>query len=120
MQDKNHIIPQDNNIILQDWNNFLIKDDLNFVEEFQNVVSDDAITDQDEIFTPDVFGDTYLNMEIALPHGGGNSDDTQFDRVAKSLQDAGGHPIVTANKNPLLDMHNYELEFECAASIFIG
>ena len=41
--------------------------------------------DEDENFTPDAFDDTYLNMEIALPHGGGDPEDVQFAKVTKRL-----------------------------------
>ena len=46
--------------------------------------------DEDENFTPDAFDDTYLNMEIALPRGGGDPEDVQFAKVTKQLRDAEG------------------------------
>ena len=50
-------------------------------------------------------------MEIALPRGAGDPEDTQFAKVTKRLQDAEGRPIGTANDNPLLDTREYEVEF---------
>lgn len=90
LKDENHIIHQDGDLQLQDWNEFPIEDDPDFIEEFQHVISDPEITDEDENFTPDAFDDTYLNMEIALPRGGGDPEDTQFAKVTKRLQDAEG------------------------------
>jgi hypothetical protein len=46
-------------------------------------------------------------MEVALPRGGGDPDDTQFACVTKHLQDKDGRPIGTANNN----MNEYEVEF---------
>ena len=40
LNDGHHIIPHGNDIVLQDWNKYLVEEDLDFVEEFQNVVSD--------------------------------------------------------------------------------
>ena len=45
--------------------------DEDFQEEFSNIVSIDDIKEADEDFTPEVFNDTYLNMELALPSGDG-------------------------------------------------
>ena len=36
-------------------------------EEFDNVVNDPIVPEADDSFTPDVFGDTYVNMELAIP-----------------------------------------------------
>jgi hypothetical protein len=48
------------------------------------------VPEQDDNFTPDVFDDTYLHMEIALPRGGGDQEDTQFAKVVKRLRDKEG------------------------------
>jgi hypothetical protein len=103
LNDTNHVIPNGDDIVLQDWNDFPIEDDPDFVDEFQCVVTDDKIPNEDEHFTPDIFDDTYLNIEVALSRGGDDPDDTQFAHVTKCLQDKDGHPIGTANNNPLLD-----------------
>jgi len=83
LKDANHVIPQDGNLQLQDWNEYPVEDDPEFIKEFQNIVSDTMIPDEDEDFTPDAFDDTYLNMEIALPHGGRDPEDVQFAKVTK-------------------------------------
>jgi hypothetical protein len=41
------------------------------------------VPEEDDDFTPDVFDDTYLHMEIALPRGGGDQEDVQFAKVTK-------------------------------------
>jgi hypothetical protein len=109
--DANYIFPQGDDIVLQDWNGFPIEDDPDFVDEFKCVVSDNKISNEDEHFTLDVFDDTYFKMEVALPRGGGDPDDTQFAHVTKHLQDKDGRPIGTTNNNPLLDTRDYKIEF---------
>ena len=79
-----------------------------FMEEFKKVVDDPKVKHADEGFTPDVFDDTYLNMELALPRGGG---EVEFARVVKRMRDKDGLPIGTANDNPILDSRIYEVEF---------
>jgi hypothetical protein len=41
--------------------------DLDFQEEFDNIVNDPDILEADKDFAPDVFDDIYLNMELAIP-----------------------------------------------------
>lgn len=45
--------------------------DQEFQDEFEGVVSDPSLPEADELFTPDVYDNTYLNMELALPRSGG-------------------------------------------------
>ena len=78
LSDANHIIPHGED------------KDPDFVNEFNNVVSDDQVPEEDDNFTPDVFDDTYLRMEIALPRGGGDQEDVQFAKVTKRLRDKEG------------------------------
>ena len=47
-------------------------------------------------------------MEIALPR---DDDGPTFAKVTKSLRDANGIPIGTANDNPILDTRVYEVEY---------
>ena len=98
-------------IVLQDWNEYPVEEDPDFVKEFQNVVSDHSVPEQDDNFTPNVLDDTYLHMEIALPRGGGNQEDTQFAKVVKWLCDKEGQPIGMANENPMLETQEYKVEF---------
>jgi hypothetical protein len=66
---------------------------------------------EDNNFTPDVFDNTYLRMEIALPRGGGDQEDFQFAKVTKRLRNKEGRPIGVAHDNPLLDTQEYKVEF---------
>jgi hypothetical protein len=86
-------------------------DDRELREEFGKPISDGTIPEEDDIFTPDTFGDTYLNKEIALMRGTGDSSDVQFGKVTKRLRDADGRPIGTAHENPHLDTREYTVEF---------
>lgn len=82
--------------------------DEEFNDEFRNVVNDPNVPEADTAFTPDMYDDTYLNMELALPRGGG---EVEFARVVKRMRDKNGLPIGTANDNPILDSRIYEVEF---------
>ena len=96
---------------IQEWDDYTEVDDREFREEFGKPISDGTIPEEDDIFTPDTFGDTYLNKEIALMRGTGDSSDVQFGKVTKRLRDADGRPIGTAHENPHLDTREYTVEF---------
>ena len=66
--------------------------DKDFQKEFNNIVSDNNIKEADATFTPEVFDDMYLNIQLALPRDGG---DTAFTCVKKRLKEANGFPIGT-------------------------
>ena len=91
----------------EDWND-LIEEDEDFADEFQKIFNDNTIKEADDEFTPEIFHDHYVNMEVALPR-----DDTgpEYARVTKRLRDANGIPIGTANDNPMLDTRLYEVEY---------
>jgi len=67
----------------EDWAEFMEFDE-DFQEEFSNIISNDDIKEADEEFTPEVFDDTYLNMELALPSKDGA--EPAFARVTKRLE----------------------------------
>ena len=90
-----------------DWADIL-EDDEDFQEEFNRIYQDLDIPEADVTFTPDLMDDTYWNMEVALPR---DSEGPEFARVTKRLWDANGLPIGTANDNPILDTHMYEVEY---------
>ena len=90
-----------------DWSEYL-ENDPDFQEEFDNIVNDSSIKEADDDFTPDVFDDTYLNMELAIPRDG---DGPEFAKVTKRLRDKDGLPIGRSNKNPILDTRMYEVEY---------
>ena len=74
-----------------------------------NVISHPEVKEADETFTLEVMGDTYVNMELALPQG--DTLEPRYARVTKRLRDANGIPIGTAHGNPILDTGMYEVEF---------
>jgi hypothetical protein len=73
-----------------------------------NIVNDPNVPEADDSFTPDVFGDTYLNMELAIPR---DSDGPEFAKVTKRLRDKDGLPIGKANDNRILDTRMYQVEY---------
>jgi hypothetical protein len=95
----------------QDWNEYTEINDQEFRTEFEKAISDETIPEEDETFTPDTFGDTYLNKEIAIMRGAGDSSDIQYGKVTKRLRDAEGRPIGTASENPIMDTRAYTVEF---------
>ena len=58
---------------------------------------------------PDTVGDIYLNSEIALPRIG--CEHPQLARESKIMKDVASNPIGTANNNPILDTHQYLVEY---------
>jgi hypothetical protein len=68
------------------------------------------VPEEGDNFTPNIFDDTYLRMEIALPRGGGDQEDVKFAKVTNRLCNKEGCPGV-AHDNPLLDTREYEVEF---------
>ena len=91
----------------EDWAEFM-EHDPDFMEEFNRVIDNEEIPEADEEFTPEVLDDTYMNMEVTVPR---QDDGPSFARVTKRLRDANGLPIGTANDNPILDTHMYEVEY---------
>ena len=91
----------------EDWAAYVDYDE-DFQKEFDFVVSNENVAEADADFSPDVYDDTYLNMELAVPRDGDGPD---FARVTKRLRDANGLPIGLANDNPILDTRMYEVEY---------
>ena len=91
----------------EDWSEYL-ENDPDFQEEFDQIVNDPKVPEADDEFTPDVFDDTYLNMELAVPRDG---DGPEFAKVTRRLRDKDGLPIGRANNNPILDTRMYEVEY---------
>ena len=85
-------------------------EDLDFIDEFHSVVSNDEIKEADNEFTPDTYDDRYLNVELAVPRG--DNPNPQYAKVTKRLRDTEGIPIRTANENPILDSRMYEVEYQ--------
>ena len=93
-----------------DWSDHPFDNDPDFIDEFQTVISNKEIKEADEEFTPDMFDNRYLNMELALPKG--DDPNPQLVKVMKRLRDANGIPIGTANDNPILNSRMYKVEYQ--------
>ena len=91
----------------EDWSEYF-ENDPDFQEEFDQIVNDPKVPEADDEFTPDMFDDTYLNMELAVPRDGDGPD---FAKVTRRLRDKDGKPIGKANNNPILDTRMYEVEY---------
>ena len=94
------------------WNQLSTTEiDNEFVEEFNNVISDNSIKnadDYEDTYTPDTM-DSYLNMELGLPRG--PDGELQHAVVKRRRLGENGNPIGIANNNPLLDSREYEIEY---------
>ena len=86
----------------------MLEDDEDFREEFDRIYQDKDIPEADDVFTPEIMDDTYMNMEVALPR---DTEGPDFYRVTKRLKDENGLPIGTANEKPILDTSVYEVEY---------
>ena len=86
----------------------MLEDDEDFREEFDIIYQDKYIPEADDVFTPEIMDDTYMNMEFALPQ---DTEGPDFARVTKRLKDANGLTIVTSNDNTILDTRVYEVKY---------
>ena len=86
----------------------MLEDDEDFREEFYRIYQHKEIFEADDMFTPEIMDDTYMNMEVALPR---DTEGPDFARVTQRLKDANGLPIGTANEEPILDTIVYEVEY---------
>ena len=91
-----------------DWAELMDHDEY-FAEEFGKIINNEDILEADATFTPEVFDNTYLNMELALPQ---DEPGPEFAHVTKSLRNHNRLPIGTANHNPILDSQMYEVEYQ--------
>ena len=110
LNDEAHIIIEGQKSQPYDWSDYPFDEDLDFVDEFHSVVSNDEIKEADEEFTPDTYDGRYLNMELAVPRG--DNPSPQYAKVTKRIRDADSIPIGTANENPILDSHMYKVEHQ--------
>ena len=86
----------------------MLKYDEDFREEFDRIYQDKEIPEADNVFTPEIMDDIYMNMEVVLTR---DTEGPYFARVTKRLKDANGLTIGTANENPILDTRVYEVEY---------
>ena len=86
----------------------MLEDDEDFREESNRIYQDKNIPEADDVFTPEIMDNTYMDMEVALPQ---DTEGPDFARVTKPLKDANDLPIGTANENPILDTRVYQVEY---------
>ena len=76
-------------------------------EEFSHVISNEDVTEADNDFSSDVYDDTHLRIELALPKRG--ELDPQFACITNHLQNYNGLPIGKASDKPIVDMRMYKV-----------
>ncbi len=69
----------------EDWSEYL-QHDPDFQEELDNIVNNSNIPEADHTFTPEVFGDTYFNMELAIPRGGDGPEFAKAQQVTSPVK----------------------------------
>ena len=67
LNDEAHIIIKGGKSQPYNWSDHPFDKDLDFVDEFHSVVSNNKIKKANEEFTCDTYDDRYLNMELAVP-----------------------------------------------------
>ena len=103
---KENDFPADGDLPAQNKWADVLEDDKDFREEFDQIYQDKDIPEADDVFTPDIIDNTYMNMEVALPR---DTEGTDFARITKSLKDANGLSIGTTIESPILDTRIYEV-----------
>ena len=109
LNDEAHIIIEGGKGNPKDWSEHPFDQELDFQEEFSHVVSNEEVTEADDDFSPDVYDDTYISMDLALPKRG--EPEPQFDWVTKRLCNANGLLIGKASDNPILDTRMSKVEY---------
>lgn len=80
-----------------------------FREEFFKIYQEESdIRDADDVLSPEIVDEEYLNMELALPRDG---DGLALARVKKRAGDSEGNPIERASSNLAEDTGVFEVEF---------
>ena len=92
----------------EDWSRYL-KYDPYFQEEFDSIINNFNVPEADADFMPDLFDDTYLNMELVIPRYG---DGPNFGKLEKRLRDKDGLPIVISQNNPIMYTIMYKVEYK--------
>ena len=87
----------------EDWSEYL-EYDLDFQDDFDSIINDLNVPEVDAHFTPDVFDDTYLNMDLEIPR---DVDRAEFAKVMKCFRDRDGLPIGRSHNNQTMDTRMY-------------
>lgn len=86
----------------------ILDEDEEFIRDFNRVIDDESIKDADPP-TLDSY-DPYLNMELGMPRGPDHS--LANAHLKRRTVDVNNEHIGVAHQNPLLDSHQYEVEYE--------
>ena len=108
LNEKDHVIVEGGKVEPKDWSEHPFNRYPNFQEELSHVLSNDEFAEAENDFLPDVYDETYLRMDLALPNR--VEPDPQFARVTKCLHSVNGLPIGKASENPILDTRMYQIE----------
>ena len=76
----------------EDWLECL-ESNPDFQEESDHIVNSPKVPEADEEFTPDVFDNTYLNMQLAVPREGDAGH--EFAKVTRQVRDKDGLNSLT-------------------------
>ena len=90
LNDEAHIIIEGGKSQPYDWSDHPFDEDLDFIDEFHSVVSNNEIKEADEEFMPDTYDDQYLNMELAVPRG--DNPNPQYTKVNEAIKRRRRHP----------------------------
>ena len=109
LKDANHIVEHGALTQPQDWRMFHLDADPEFIEEFQKIVTSQDIQEEDDLYHNDINHDSYIGLKVALPT---TPDEPPWTgHVWKHIRTDDGIALGTANKNPLLDTCQFEVEF---------
>jgi len=96
-------VPQDSLLDIE-------QEDDEFFDQFDKAINDPSLKEADDHYNQEYgVDDPYIGMNLGLAHG--PSDELQQAKVKKRIIDDDGKPVGIANKNPLLDLRQYEVEF---------
>ena len=84
-------------------------EDDEFFTQFNKAINDPSLKEADDFNEEYGKEDPYIGMNLGLPRG--PDDELQHAKVKKRVIDDDGVPVGISNKNPLLDMRQYEVEY---------
>ena len=70
LNDKSHVISEGGKGESKNWSEHPFNCNPDIQEEFSHVISNEEVAEADDDFSPDVYDDTYLSMELAFPKRG--------------------------------------------------
>ena len=89
---------------------YLEDEDEEFVTEFKRAIDNEDVKEADDDNSNDIgIKNTYLNMGLGIHHD--DKEGMYQARVKQRAVDQEGRPVGSLHNNPLLDHHQYEVEF---------